>query len=119
MNNNNMDNQLEKKKRCFSKLEYDVSSIKNETLGLEKEIEHKKHEIHQAEQAVSDVQKKNDKLFLEHKFMLRDYLRIKIKLIKIYGFLKVSDLDSIIARFKDERIQYQGYCSLVNKKFYF
>lgn len=106
--------QLEKKKIVCHKLEYDVLTVKKEITTTQNNLEQIKIEIVEKEKQIEERNRKNEKLSLEYQYYIKDFLKINAKLHQIYNSLRVKDLDSIITRFKEERIQYQGYYSLVN-----
>ncbi len=106
---------LNEKRKIYCDLEVEVNRIKDETLQYQKEIENILGEKNQKEKIVRDNELKNDRISQDIKNMLRQIYDIKIKMLQIYDNFKVFNLDSIIKKFKEERIQYQGYYSIVNK----
>jgi hypothetical protein len=108
-----LDSDVEKKKRVYNKLEYEVSAIKNETVEQSKKLEQYNKEIIETDLLIQEQNRRNEKSYNENKSLTKDYLGSKIKLLQIYKRLKVKNLESIIETFKDERIQYQGYYSQV------
>jgi len=104
---------LNEKRKIYCDLEVEVNRIKDETLQYQKEIENILVDINQKEKIVKENDFKNERISQDIKNMLRQIYDIKIKMLQIYDNFKVFNLDSIIKKFKEERIQYQGYYSIV------
>lgn len=107
------ENDLNEKRKIYCDLEVEVNQIKDETLKFQKEIENILLEKNQKEKVVKDNDTKNERISQEIRNMLRQNYDIKIKMLQIYDNFQVFNLDSIIKKFKEERIQYQGYYSIV------
>lgn len=114
INSGKGEHDLHEKRKIYCDLEVEVNQIKDETLKFQKEIENILVEINQKEKVVSDNDLKNERISLDIRNMLRQNYDIKIKMLQIYDNFQVFNLDSIIKKFKEERIQYQGYYSIVN-----
>jgi len=112
------DQDLNEKRKIYCDLEVEVNQIKDETLKFQKEIENILVEINQKEKVVMDNDVKNERISLDIRNMLKQNYDIKIKMLQIYDNFQVFNLDSIIKKFKEERIQYQGYCSIVSFNFF-
>lgn len=104
---------LNEKRKIYCDLEVEVNQIKDETLKFQREIENVLVEINQKEKVVMDNELKNERISQDIRNMLRQNYDIKIKMLQIYDNFQVFNLDSIIKKFKEERIQYQGYYSIV------
>ena len=102
------------KRKIYCDLEVEVNQIKDETLKFQKEIENVLVEINQKDKVVSDNGLKNERISQDIRNMLRQNYEVKIKMLQIYDNFQVFNLDSIIKKFKEERIQYQGYYSIVS-----
>ena len=110
---NNID--LNEKRKIYCHLEIEVNNIKNETLKFQKEVENFLVEIIEKEKIISLIEKKNKLISKEIQNILRQKYEIKIKMLQIYNNFQVFDLVSIIKKYKEERIQYQGYYKIVKK----
>ena len=115
--NDMYEEEVETKKYRFNELEYNVFKIKSNTLEIEKTIAHIKDKISEKLESVKNLKKKNIKIKENIYTIRKKYLKTQIKLFNIYRSLKVKSLEDIINKFKDERIQYQGYYSLVRYNF--
>lgn len=105
--------ELNEKRKKYCELEVEVNNIKDETLKYQKEIENFHSEKKLKERLIWENEDKNDRIRMDiSNFYYQIYLD-KIKLLQIYENFQVFNLDSIIKKFKEERIQYQGYCSIV------
>lgn len=112
--NDKYEEEIEMKKYKFNELEYNVFKIKSNTAEIEKSIADTKNFINSRVDEIKAIKIKNIKLKDNCISLRKKYLRTNTKLLKIYRSLKVKSLEDIIKRFKDERIQYQGYNSLVH-----
>lgn len=108
---------LVEKRKKYCELEIEVNNIKEETLKYQKEIENFQKEMKLKERLMWENEDKNERISND----IRNYYHLiyldKIKLLQIYENFQVFNLESIIKKFKEETIQYQGYYSIV--KFYF
>jgi len=105
--------EIEGKKLKFNELEYNVFKIKSSTAEIEKSLADLKDLIYDRVENVKILKKKNLKIKENIIAIKNKYMKTKTKLLKIYKKLKVKSLEEIIKRFKNERIQYQGYNSQV------
>lgn len=107
------EDEIDIKKYKFNELEYNVFKIKSNTEEYEKSLFEIKEKKMNLEEIIRNIKKKNLKI-KEIIFAIRiKYLKTRTKLLKIYSSLNVKSLDDIIKRFKDERLKYQGYNSMV------
>lgn len=111
------DHDLNEKRKVYCDLEVEVNQIKDETLKFQKEIENIMIEINLKEKIIGENDIKNERISQDIRNMLRQNYDIKIKMLQIYDNFQVFNLDSIIKKFKEERIQYQGYYSIVRTLF--
>jgi len=112
------DQDLNEKRKVYCDLEVEVNHIKDETLKFQKEIENIMIEINLKEKIIGENDIKNERISQDIRNMLRQNYDIKIKMLQIYDNFQVFNLDSIIKKFKEERIQYQGYYSIVRILFH-
>jgi hypothetical protein len=103
--------EVDGKKKKFNELEFQVHTIKNDTLEIEKILEKTKIEIVATYNMIKDIKVLNSKMYGEKIIALRDYLKTKILLIQIYQTLGVKDLDEIIKKFNQQRFEYQSLYS--------
>lgn len=111
--NDVFDEEIEGKKLKFNELEYNVFKIKSGTAEIEKSLAEIKELIIERVEDIKNLKKKNIKIKENIIAIKNKYMKTKTKLLKIYKKLKVKSLEEIIKRFKNERIQYQGYNSQV------
>jgi hypothetical protein len=109
------EHELDKKKILCSKLEYEVMNSKRDFMDMQRNLENIKKVSSQIESQIKERHEKNEKFSREHKEKIREYLRDYIKLHQIYKKLKVKDVDSIITRYREESIKYEGNNTLVRK----
>ena len=111
-------NELNEKRKIYCHLEIEVKQIKDDTVTFQNQMEEIFSLIQTKEKIISDKDEKNQIIIDDIKNYLRQNYEIKIKMLQIYDNLKVCDLESIIKKFREERIQYQGYNSIVIIFFY-
>jgi len=110
--------ELMEKRKKYCELEIEVNNIKDETLKYQKEIENFHSEKKLKERLIWENEDKNDRIRFDISNYYHQIYLDKIKLLQIYENFQVFNLDSIIKKFKEERIQYQGYCSIVKLYFF-
>jgi hypothetical protein len=101
------DVEIENKKKKFNELEFQVFTIKSDTVEVQKKLEDIKNNILNIINLIRRTQTKNAKVNEEKKFLLREFLKTNIKLLHIYRSLEVTDLDDIIQKFNKQRFEYQ------------
>lgn len=110
--------ELNEKRKKYCELEVEVNNIKDDTLKYQQEIENFQSEKKLKERLIWENEDKNDRIRSD----ICNYYNLiycdKIKLLQIYENFKVFNLESIIKKFKEETIQYQGYSSIVIIYFY-
>jgi hypothetical protein len=104
---------LNEKRKKYCELEIEVNIIKDDTLKYQKEIENYHSEIQLKERLIWENEDKNERIRTDISNYYHQFYLDKIKLLQIYENFKAYNLDSIIKKFKEERIQYQGCCSIV------
>ena len=104
---------LNEKRKKYCELEVEVNNIKDETLKYQKEIENFHQETKLKERLVWENEDKNERISNDIRNFYHLIYLDKIKMLQIYENFQVFNLESIIKKFKEERIQYQGYCSIV------
>lgn len=109
-----MEKELEKKKIICSQLEYEVVTVKKEFTKNQSTLDHFKLSIRDVCKQLEERDRKNEKLAQEYRIGIKDFIKTNTTLYLIYRNLKVKDLDSVIRKFQEERIQYQGYYSQVS-----
>lgn len=109
--------ELNEKRKKYCELEIEVNNIKDEILKYQKEIENFHSEIKLKERLIWENEDKNERIKTDISNYYLQFYSDKIKLLQIYENFEAFNLETIIKKFKEERIQYQGYCSIV--KFYF
>jgi hypothetical protein len=105
---------LNDKRKRYCELEVEVNNIKDDTLKYQIEIENFHSEKKLKERLIWENEDKNYRIREDISNYYNQIYLDKIKLLQIYENFQVFNLDSIIKKFKEERIQYQGYCSIVN-----
>jgi hypothetical protein len=97
----------------WQKLHFDVEKKKGEIVQMQKDLDSVKYSIQLKEAEIKSVIQKNEKYHKENKSRKREYYIIKNSLHQIYEQLDVSDLESVLLKFRELSIQYEGKQSLV------
>jgi hypothetical protein len=111
MNGVRFENEVEKKKKKFNELEFQVFTIKSDTLQLEKKYNMIKDTISSMMKNIKDQKIKNHSISMMNKKLLHDFLYTKINLLKIHRNFKIKSLGDIINKFNEQRLQYQSLYS--------
>jgi hypothetical protein len=111
MNGVRFENEVEKKKKKFNELEFQVFTIKSDTLQLEKKYNMIKDTISSMMKNIKDQKTKNHSISMMNKKLLHDFLYTKINLLKIHRNFKIKSLGDIINKFNEQRLQYQSLYS--------
>lgn len=111
MNGVRFESEIEKKKKKFNELEFQVFTIKSDTLQLEKKYNMMKDTILSMMKNIKDQKNKNQSISLMNKKLQHDFLNTKINLLKIHRNFKIKSLGDIINRFNEHRLQYQSLYS--------
>jgi hypothetical protein len=103
-----IDGDIAQKKKRFNELEFQVYTIKSDTVQVQKKLDEIKIKSLDIYKNIKEIKLKNSELSEDYQLNLRDYLRIKIKLYKIFKELKVKSLPEIIKIFNEQNFQYQS-----------
>ena len=120
MKNYNIDNIkeneqiIDNKKILYKEAEIELLAVKDDIQEGDSLLEKLKKSISDTQKSIYERDRKIEKIKLENKYSLIEYLGINKNLYEIYRNLKVNDLDSIIIIFKEVQIHYQGNYSWVN-----
>ena len=117
--NKKFEREINSKRDVCTRLEYEILHYKKE-IAIQTEVYNrilKEEEIFQ--NLISEREMKNEKMFIDWKEKNKDYYRDRVYLFQIYKKLKVKDVDSVIKRFEEESIKYEGYNSMVRNFFNF
>lgn len=100
---------IERKKKVFNELEFQVFSMKNDALNAQEKIKEMKIFRNQIITKISVLNKKNKKLEKDKFILIKDYVYMNFKLAQISNNLKVNDLEMIILKFNEHKLVYQSY----------
>jgi len=100
--------ELEEIQKLYNELEQQVQLIKSETLEMEYKLNLIQEEVTKKEKRISYYKHKNSNCLSDRNSIIKEYLKEKSKIIRIYQTLNANSITEIIEIFNLEKFNYQS-----------